>query len=724
MASNSSAVVRHQPPSVEDESENDGRSTKLKAVPYGSHLEVIKDGNLQDAIIAARPTIVKSWLENELSNVSQKDLLSYRDKLCTEEQMNKISAAVSHHLTVGKRRSNAALTEELCQHKTVLEFFIEYALDEGLYQLEVIPRRQREEIERILALKRNGGDDYQMLKIDREMTRSELFERRRQLVFLVHPDRNTDHQATECTQIVLNAAQRLLDSGGRTSYKPPARQSKDVNASDFENMFGPGAYLSGPDESDMSDEEKEQTPEIPEEVRKVHRHIRKYIEPGFSKFKLDADIIRGVLKGNNRIKRLNSEAKRPSDAYLVPPEVLYALTQQQKQVVDTAENHGVREAEKELSLLRQNWLNTFKKRENQWPESWADIMERAVRERLDEIGKNKIDPNQPGDPMNGGDTNQVGDPMDGLDTNQSDHSARGSSVSTTMSVTAGDDTTQPIVRPIQSLRPGYTLLGDKILGYRPLKRYNRYEEQYFTHSMKFFVETPGSNIFKIFSGSEIGYQAALAYDRLPESEKNDVGRYLEDVSNGKMDPGAFEKILSVGAKESEFEMIDRLPETWVRIAMAGDENTSKAKIIHRTALRSWVDNADKLIDSFYVDNGIEPPWAFTRFPDPRNAVRYMALKYPAPRRRALEIRDRPRLAMGSHYNEARLIGYDETGERSRLAARPYQDEPTLTASDERDNRLIHAFEQLTVAFREQREEQREYHQLLESALRPRLTGGQ
>jgi hypothetical protein len=185
---------------VEDEFENDGRSIKLKALPYGSHLDVIKDGNLQDAIVAARPTIVKSWLENELSNVSQKDLPSYREKLCTEEQIKKISAAVSDQMTGGKRRSKEALAEQLGQHKTVLEFFVEYALDEHLYKIEAVPRRQREETERILALKRNGGDDYQILNIDREMTRSELFNQRRQLVFLVHPDRNPDPQATECTQ--------------------------------------------------------------------------------------------------------------------------------------------------------------------------------------------------------------------------------------------------------------------------------------------------------------------------------------------------------------------------------------------------------------------------------------------------------------------------------------------------------------------------------------------
>ncbi|RSL48276.1 hypothetical protein CEP51_015655 [Fusarium floridanum] len=703
--------MRHQPPSVEDENENETQTTKLKEVPYSNHLGVVRDGNLQDAIIAARPTIVKSWLENELRDVKAKDLLSCREQLCTEEQIEKISAAVHEEMKGGKRKSRTALAEQFGQHKKILEFFVEYALDERLYQLEATKREQREEIERILATERQGGDDYQILKIDREMTRSEVFDRRRKLVFLVHPDRNPDAEAKKCTQIVLNAAQRLLDSGGRTSYKPPARQPH--HDFDAEGMYGPGAYGTESEYSEGEEEEEEEIPDIPVDIQNIHRHLRKYIEPYFSKFdETDSKIENGIRKGNNKIKRLNDESGRSKELYQVMGAVLYPLKQQQTYVVDIAKNKGIGEAEKQLEILRQQCLDTCNMRAHQWPEPWVDIIEGAVRERLDDIGKNEVDPNQPGDPMGG------------VDNNQSDHGDNESSVSTTMSVTAGDDTTQPIVRPIQSLRPGYTLLGDKILGYRLIKRYNRYEGQYITHSIKFFVETPGSKIFKIFSGSEIGYQAALAYDRLPESEKNDVGKYLEDVSNGKMDPGAFEEILGVGAKESEFEMIDRLPETWVRIAMAGDENPSKAKIIHRTALRSWVDNADKLIDSFYVDNGIEPPWAFTRFPDPRNAVRYMALKYPAPRRRALEARDRPRLAMGSHYNEARLIGYHEAGERSRLAARPYQDEPTLTASDESNNRLIHAFEQLAVAVREQREEQREYHRLLESTLRPRLTGGQ
>lgn len=512
--------------------------------------------------------------------------------------------------------------------------------------------------------------------------------------------------------VINNASQRLLDSGGKTSFTPPKRQSQDATSSDYRGIYAPGAYGTESDNSD-ADEEVPEIPEIPESIQIIHRHMIKHIEPYFSKFEeRDAEINNRIRRSNNKITRLNMQAQRPAKAYHATQGVLYALKKQQQYVIDIAKNQGIREAEKQLKVLQQQSLKTCNHREHQWPESWVDIIERAVRKRLGEIGKNEVDPNQ------------LGDPMNGVETNHSDQDSSKSPVSTSMSLTAGDNTTQPVVRPIRPLRLGYTSLGDKILGCRLAKRYSPYEGRRVTHSAKFFVETPGSKIFKIVSESEIGYEAALAYDRLPESEKNDVETYLEGVSNGNMDPGAFEKILGVGAKESAFEMMDRLPETWVHIAMADDENSSKAKIINRTALRKLVRHADKLIDSFYVDIGIEPPWAFTRFPNPHNAFRYMALRLPEPRRRALEARDRRRLATGPHYSETRSIGYDEFGERSRLAARPYQNESMLTASDESNDRLIRVFEQMADAFKEQGEEQREYRKLLESALRPGLTGGQ
>lgn len=88
-------------------------------------------------------------------------------------------------------------------------------------------------------------------------------------------------------------------------------------------------------------------------------------------------------------------------------------------------------------------------------------------------------------------------------------------------------------------------------------------------------------------------------------------------------------ILGVCATESVQETTDRLPETWVQIAVKGDDDPSKAKIVHRSAFRKLVDHADKEIDSFYADIGVRPPWATTPYPYPRNAVHYMALAYAA-----------------------------------------------------------------------------------------------
>lgn len=351
---------------------------------------------------------------------------------------------------------------------------------------------------------------------------------------------------------------------------------------------------------------------------------------------------------NGKIKRLNHGALRPVDAYLVEKGVLHALRKEQMRVIDVRKNKGIEEAEKQLSVFRQAYLNTSRLRAHQWPEAWGGFMEKAVRDKLGEINKDDPASEQQGD-------NSDAD-MDDVINNELPLTTVGSEVN--------GNTAASVVRPIGSLRPGYTLLGDKIIGYRPMKRYNRYEDRYFTLSVKFFVETPGSAVFKIFSGAEIGYQAALAYDRLPDTERNDVEKYLESVTNRALNPSMYDGILGVCAKESVYQMSDRLPETWVQIAVKGDDDPLKAKIVHRTAFRQLVDHADKEIDSFYVQIGLQPPRATTPYPDPRNAVRYMALEYPAPRRRTLENHDRRRLREMPSHREAGLFERSETDTRS------------------------------------------------------------
>ncbi|KAF4470082.1 dnaJ domain-containing [Fusarium albosuccineum] len=518
------------------------------------------------AITDARPAIVESWLEKELSNANARDLESYRERLKTDEQIEKISNGVAKCWPGGgKRHSSQTVATELRNHPELIEFFIEFALDERLHQLTGPERERREEIERILNVEKRGGDDYDILRIKDEMERPQIPK----------------------PSIALNTLEPDIPG---------------FNA----NAFGPD-YSSSEGEEEEEEEDKTEIPDIPEDIKQRHQHMRKHIRPYLSNFEeSNPGALQGIQRNNDAIKKLNDQASRPTDAYVVDEKLLFALKKAQSNVVKVRKEEGSAKAEQQFEALRDQYLKTCDNRKNQWPQSWwGDIIEKAVRERLDEIDKTNPDSNKPDHTMGGVEA-------DGNDDNSSIHS-----LTTPPSVT-GDDGARQLVRPIQPIRAGYTLLGDEILGYRPLERYNSYAGEYYTYGMKFFVQLPGSKTFGIFSANEIGLPAALAYDRLPENDKNDVRKYLEQVNNHTMDPGAFEEIVAAGAKESEFEMTDRFPETWVQIAMSNDDNPSKAKIINRTALRSWMRNADKLIDMFYVQNSIVPPWGSTRFPDPRN----------------------------------------------------------------------------------------------------------
>ena len=469
-------------------------------------------------------------------------------------------------------------------------------------------------------------------------------------------------------------------------------------------MWGPGAFGSESEDSDAEGPPEKPIPDIPDEIRKVHDHVSKYVNAYFSTFEEELpEIPKGIRKGNNKIKRLNDEASRPVHAYLVEEGVLHAIRKEQIRSIEVQRKKGPEEAEKHLQLFRQGYLKTSKHRAYQWPESWGEVMEEAIRQRLKEVDN---------------DETRSGEHGEHSDTDMGDN-VNGSSSLTTMGSDVGDEPRLTVVRPIQKLKPGHTLLGDKILGYRPMKRYNRYEGKHVISNMKFFVENPGSGVFNIYSAADIGQEAALAYHRLSDEEKNDVARYLDGVRNGELNPATYDRILGVCAKESVFEMTDRFPETWVHIAVKEDDDSSKAKIMNRTTFRAMVDNADKEIDSFYVRIGVEPPWSTTPFPDPQNSVRYMALEYPAPRRKALERHGRRIVKEGLVGQERRLSRQNLIDDRPSLARRSSHDEPEISMQGGGDDRLVRAFEQLTVMVKEQQKEQQKQRELLQSIL-PRL----
>ncbi|KAJ2992428.1 hypothetical protein NUW58_g2177 [Xylaria curta] len=82
-----------------------------------------------------------------------------------------------------------------------------------------------------------------------------------------------------------------------------------------------------------------------------------------------------------------------------------------------------------------------------------------------------------------------------------------------------------VAREIQPLRPGFTILGDEILGYRVIRRRSKVMAgELLILGFKTFIKTDSAGGFRVAGGSEIGDAAALAYHQLPEDQKNDIGR--------------------------------------------------------------------------------------------------------------------------------------------------------------------------------------------------------
>ncbi|KAK6700595.1 hypothetical protein SNK03_013381 [Fusarium graminearum] len=204
MALESSAKARYQPPTSEDTPEIPTKvDNGLKFTEnYSIYLKVLKDENLRAAFAAARPGLTQSWLKNELKNATAKNLDTYRESLCSKSQIDEIIEKVQAH---AKQPGNAkpdakVIGKSFRKHPELLEFFVEYALDQRILELEFNESRAHEEIERIMTAENEKWHDYDILCIDKEMKRAEVTRNYRNMLLLVHPDKNKDKDATSCSQ--------------------------------------------------------------------------------------------------------------------------------------------------------------------------------------------------------------------------------------------------------------------------------------------------------------------------------------------------------------------------------------------------------------------------------------------------------------------------------------------------------------------------------------------
>ncbi|KAH7201170.1 hypothetical protein DER44DRAFT_644831, partial [Fusarium oxysporum] len=117
---------------------------------------------------------------------------------------------------------------------------------------EAPQREAREEIERILYVLAAGGNEYDVLGIDEAMTPPQLKRRRREILYLVHPDKNKDKEAQNCAKEVNNAADKLLNKK-QERYQPP--KGSQIRK-EQKGVFGPGAFATGDTEpSDSEDDD-------------------------------------------------------------------------------------------------------------------------------------------------------------------------------------------------------------------------------------------------------------------------------------------------------------------------------------------------------------------------------------------------------------------------------------------------------------------------------------
>ncbi|KAF9761132.1 hypothetical protein IL306_003945 [Fusarium sp. DS 682] len=528
----SQAATSHKQPSVAEASENEDhpQNPKLRSTPYGCYLVDLKDVPLQNAIIAARSKIINSWIKEELKDAKVDNLLDYYKELSSEKQINKISKEVYKKLKkLGRTQSTTSIASEIQNHRDVLDFFIDQAFDKFTEDNEFSERNAREEIERILNVLEAKGNEYDILGIDETIPRSELTQRKRKILLLVHPDKNDHEEANKCSQAVNNAVGGLLDKNQQL-YKPPAPSGVQK---EHKGVFGPGAFAKDDTESEFDDEtEPEEIPDIPEEIKAHQDSVSEQIESYFSIFGESLPELPNEFKAANLVIRVaNLRDKRPPERYQVDEEVLGVLKKAQLHVIEIREKKGAKEAENQFRAFREQCDKTCRQRSFQWPGHWAEVMVKPVRARLDEINKSKSNPQTDEDtPM----PDATSPPLP------------------TEKSALGDRTKQ--------LGPGYTSLGDKILGYRPIKTWSHYDKTYYTRNITYFVEIPGSVVFRVLSGRDIGH-AALTYDGLPEDEKNDVQTHLRSVEDGLINPSNFDRILAIGAKVSGYEDLNRYPNT-------------------------------------------------------------------------------------------------------------------------------------------------------------------
>lgn len=415
----------------------------------------------------------------------------------------------------------------------------------------------------------------------------------------------------------------------------------------------------------------------PAEIRAHQKSIGGYVSKIFKQLEtpIDQAYKRKIGDYNHQIRVLNKETnKLPLDTYQVP---LAELTKIHYACMDAAKNITTETTPETIKPVI-NGLQKFvqiyfrKAQKYQWP---AGIYESFKDSLIGRIAGDKSKAQQIKE-----------QPIDNKPQQHNDM--------------VMDDAPQPNgsaevrLRQIQPLKAGFTILGEEILGYIPIMRWNKFLKKDIPEGFKILIRQPGTNPIKYATGSQVGSQAILEYDQ--SGKINDLREYRglfkkHDVTN-------FQEIIGIAWNPWTGSTV-RVQDMYIWVQLREELVPGKAHILMRSNFQGWLGTelANALIDDFFVKRDLTPPWidreGTSHFQD-----NYLPLVYPLPSGRQAR---KARLNIG--YNSALALPAPSTltGQRSG--------EPPLT---DRIEALLERFETRLNLFEDQMKEQDERVTLL------------
>lgn len=401
----------------------------------------------------------------------------------------------------------------------------------------------------------------------------------------------------------------------------------DIGEEFHDNAYGQEEDSSDDDEAIVFDDND--VPERPPEVAAYHERfdesVIRILQNVQSKDSMGKDFGK-VAKMNRKINKVNKHNKVFEDYYTVSIGVLQMTRHEAEALLNDVSNAN--EADEKISKLKSDFAKRCSQRMNQWPVSWAEKLVEPLRAKIADLrqqqggksdqyrqsGEKEIRNGSDKGKKTGGRHDTVHEDQEmedfydqfssDIDMDASIDLDNDSDLESSNGIEANEQVQPTRPKPIVPSKAGYTLFGDRILGYSIKERYDRLSEKKVPFASQFVVKVDKPNPIQLVSGSELGYEAIALYHSLPEEDKNNISHQERIYKYVKANE--FDGIRGVAYVNEPGSFL-----TYVWVERKGMTNTEKPIIMSRTALRAWIGPkfADKVIDNFLVQKCVKPPWA-------------------------------------------------------------------------------------------------------------------